>query len=655
MNRPHPTTLRNTLHTLLFALLVVPTLAQADNLRAGLDRRQVHEGDSVVLTIERDGAGPSGTPDLSPLQQDFEVQGSSQGSQIRIVNGVRNDTTRWQITLSPKHTGVLSVPPIAVGDEQTPPLSLTVATAPQGALGKPGDNLFVEIEVGENDQALTGGVVVQQQVPLTVRLYSARPLVGGDLSEPRVADAVISKLGEDRQFRTQRDSRDYSVVERRYSLSPEKSGDLHIPPIVFKGSVRAAQGQGQRRGVPGGVFDDPGLDRFFQAPALDRFFGNAFGGADPFGAFERGEPVRAQSKAVDLKVRARPDGVAGSNWLPAQGLEIADSWTTSPPQLRAGEPVSRTLTMTAKGLAGAQIPAVALPAVDGLRVYPEQTQHETRTDGETIFGISRQGLTLIPSRAGTLTIPEVRVTWWDTTAQQEQVATLPAWTLDVGAATGPTAPEPLAGTPAVTPATSEPGPGPSPTVPDPVAKNEPQGLDPAVPSPPFLPSVPPFYQRPNVYVGLALVLAGIAGVLALRRRGRLSPYTASLGAGKGAVGLTHAKARKDLGTGDSSAAKRALRDACVANDPQAAGKALLRWAEAVWPEAPPRSLGALAVRIAPAALEPLKVLEERLYARGDQIWEGAALAEALADGLAPAQGDPKAQQDALPPLYPMRS
>jgi hypothetical protein len=106
--------------------------------------------------------------------------------------------------------------------------------------------------------------------------------------------------------------------------------------------------------------------------------------------------------------------------------------------------------------------------------------------------------------------------------------------------------------------------------------------------------------------------------------------------------------------GEASAAKRALRDACAANDPQAAAKALLRWAEAVWPEAPPRSLGALSIRITPAALEPLKALEERLYARADQSWDGAALAEALSDDLTPTQAGPKAEPDALPPLYPLR-
>jgi hypothetical protein len=99
--------------------------------------------------------------------------------------------------------------------------------------------------------------------------------------------------------------------------------------------------------------------------------------------------------------------------------------------------------------------------------------------------------------------------------------------------------------------------------------------------------------------------------------------------------------------------KRALREACEANDPQGAARALLRWAEAVWPEAPPRSLGALAIRITPGAVEPLKALELRLYARGGETWAGAPLWEALKDGLAqPGLRDAQAAGD-LPPLYPL--
>lgn len=619
--------------------LATPSAAVlAGELRAHFDRRQVHEGDTVTLTIEKDGTGPAGSPDLSSLNQDFDVLGTSSGTQIRIVNGVRSDTTSWQVTLAPKRAGVLSIPAITMGSDSTAPLTLTVSAAPRGAMGGPGDDVFVELDVGEAGQAETEGVLVQQQVPLTVRLYSARPLLGGDLSEPRVDDAVLSKLGEDRQYRTQRQGRDYQVVERRYSLSPEKSGDLRIPPVVFKGTVRAAQApsQNQRRRIPGGAFDDPGLDRFFQDPDLDRFFGNAFGGRDPFGMFERGDPVRAQSKGMDLKVRARPDGVAGSHWLPAQDLIITDSWTADPPQMRVGEPVTRTLTLTAKGLAGAQVPEVGLPALDGIRVYPEKAEAETRTDGETVFGVSRQTFTLIPSRAGSLAIPEVKVTWWDTAAQQERVATLPAWNLQAEAA--PAGPIPQNATVSAQPE--------SPAAPT-TGVAEAPGQYAAASS-----DATPSYLRPKFLAGAVLVLLGLLGAVFLWQRRRGSVRTTAM------AQPDPSRASKVSGSPrqavELAGVRRAVRDACEANDPQAAAKTLLNWAEAVWPEAPPRSLGALAVRITPAALEPLKALEVRLYARGGDTWDGAPLWEALKDGLATADRRAGRAAEGLAPLYPLR-
>jgi len=629
---------------LSLVLAAPPAAVLAGDLRARFDRHQVHEGDTVTLTIEKDGTGSAGSPDLSALQQDFDVLGTSSGTQIRIVNGARSDTTSWQVTLSPKRTGVLTVPPIAIGSDSTPALTLTVSALPQGALGSPGDDVFVELDVGEGGQAQTAGVLVQQQVPVTVRLYSARPLLSGDLSEPRVEDAVVAKLGEDRQYRTQRQGREYQVVERRYSLSPEKSGELRIPPVVFKGTVRAgssqAQSQAQRRGSQGWAFDAPGFDRFFQDPDLDRFFGNALGGRDPFGMFERGEAVRAQSKGVDLKVRSRPEGVAAAHWLPAQGLDITDSWTEDPPQLRVGEPVTRTLTLNAKGLSGAQIPEVSLPEVDGLRVYPEKTQAETRTDGETVFGVSKQTFTLIPSRAGSFAVPEVRVTWWDTAAQQERVTTLPAWNLQAEGGQAEAAPKGTAG-----PAAAGPLPAPAADTPE---AQESAAAGVADPWPPYL--------RPRFLAGLALVLLGILGALALqrRRRGRAAGVARAEGSQGPKTGGPSRPSAVPRQPEEPSAVKLALREACEANDPQGAARALLRWAEAVWPEAPPRSLGALAIRITPVAVEPLKALELRLYARGGETWEGTPLWDALKDGLAPA-GRPEVQAaDGLAPLYPVR-
>jgi hypothetical protein len=41
----------------------------------------------------------------------------------------------WRIPLSPKTLGEIQVAPIQVGNEQTPPLTLTVAEVPEGAQG----------------------------------------------------------------------------------------------------------------------------------------------------------------------------------------------------------------------------------------------------------------------------------------------------------------------------------------------------------------------------------------------------------------------------------------------------------------------------------------------------------------------------------------
>jgi hypothetical protein len=638
--------LRQAVATCAFALGLllgaVSAPALAGDLRASVDRRQVQEGDTVTLNIEMAGIGASGSPDLSPLKQDFDVLETSSGTQIRIVNGSRSDTTSWRVTLAPKRTGVLTIPAISLGPDSTPPLTLTVSPAPQGATSGMGDDIFVELEVGEGGQAQTEGVLVQQQVPLTVRLYTARPLIGGDLSEPRVDDAVIAKLGEDLQYQTQRQGRDYQVVERRYSLSPEKSGELRIPPVVFKGSVRAPQAQGQRRGI-GGPFDDLGLDRFFQAPDLDRFFGNAFGRSDPFGMFERGEPVRAQSNGVDLKVRARPEGLDGAQWLPAQGLTITDSWGQNPPQLRVGEPVTRTLTLTAKGLVGAQVPEVGLPAVDGLRIYPEKTEAETRTDGETVFGVSRQTYTIIPSRAGALTIPEIRVPWWDTGSQREQVATLPAWSLHAEGAGQTEAPRQAPLDPDVGGALAQ--------APDHAA----QGAD-AAPgtSAPAGDDATSAYLRPKFLAGAALVLLGIATAAILWRRRRRAPSISPGAPMRAQAAGLSGEGRPARQADGPASVKRSLREACASNDPKAAAKALLRWAQAVWPDDPPRGLGALAVRITPAAVEPLKALESRLYAPSGPTWNGSPLWEAVQDGLAPrARREAEVTED-LAPLYPAR-
>ena len=622
---------------LILALALASALwvdAALAGVRASFDRPTVYEGDSVTLTIEADGAAPQGQPDLSALSQNFDVQGTSTGSEISIINGRRSDKVSWHVSLLPKSVGKIELPPIQVGNEQTGPLTLTVAAVPQGAQGGPGDDVYVEMELGIDGDR----VMVQQQVPVVVRLYSALPIRGGDLSDPRADGVVLERLGADSQYATTRNGREYQVIERRYSLSPEHSGELRIAPVVFDGELRTPN-RGRARFGP---FDNDRLDRLFQDPMIDRMFGDS-----PLSMFDRGQPVRAQSQAITLQVGARPAGFAGKNWLPAEAVAIDDSWAAQRPELRAGEPATRTLTVTARGLAGTQIPQIEVPVPVGVRAYPEKTETQSRTDGSILYGVSTQRVTLIPTSGGHIEMPEIRVPWWDIAAKTERVATVPAMSLDVA---GP-----------VAAATTAPAPTTAAEAPTAHTATDIQAPKPADASVPAGETTPAGRRDWPTWLGgatLVVLLVLLVGRL-LRGRRRRPAAAPEQRTAPGTASRSESRER-------AAAARESLRLACAENDAPAAARALLGWAQLLWSAQEPRvtavNLSAMAARLE-AAGEPAKALaaarirelERRLYAPDAGPWDGEKLWLAVKNGLGDGHAPRPDQANDLAPLYPHRA
>ncbi len=592
----------------LVLLLAVATPGMAA-VRASLDRSVVYEGDTFTLTIERDGPSSRLQPDLGPLKKDFEVLGTQTSTRVTIINGRRSDTTRWQVQLQPRRLGQLRVPSLEVGGEKTSPIPLTVSEAPQQTTARAGRHVFIETETATRGKP----VYVQQQIPYTLRLFYDDRLQAGEIQAPEPENAVVERLGEDRRYDTVRDGRQYHVIERNYVISPEKSGDLHIPPASFRGRIALPQAARARR-------PRSPMEEFLEnSPfANDPFFRNRLGGGlfdDPFA--RPTQPVHVRGRAIDLTIKPRP-AAAGQNWLPAEAVTLTDSWTEDPPQLKVGEPVSRTITLQARGLSASQIPDLRLAAPAGARIYPEASQQENRTDGQTIYGVRRQTFTYIPGAPGTLEVPPITVDWWDTRHDQPASTTLPAWQIEV-----------LPGAP-----------GSSPAAPPPAPATHASGAKPETTPASQPPSTTPVTTWLLAAGGalLAVVLLAAAWARYARRRPPGHPSNAP-----GRRQATDRAKRK--------AALRALQQACAGNHRRAAAQALLDLARAEWPDDPPRSLGALAARIATG--QPLLLeLDRSLYAADGRTWNGAALWDAFRHGLPEERHHPPAQDDVLNPLYP---
>ncbi|GMQ88535.1 MAG: BatD family protein [Gammaproteobacteria bacterium] len=565
----------------LMLLMLTPTL-WAD-VQASLDRDSIYDGDTVTLTIEANGKDMSVEPDLSVLEKDFSVLGKSSSRRLQFINGKRSDQHQWQIELDPLRRGTLTVPAIPVGNSATSPLTLKVSEQPV-ANGTGADQpVFIRTEVDDRSSS----PFVQQQIHYIVRMYYRVPLVEGNFSDLKITDALIERLGEDKQYQTKVNEQRYQVLERHYAIFPEKSGPLTIPATAFTGRVMTASGRrsGSRQ-------RDSMMERFF-------------GGGDPFNP---GKRIRVRSEPLTLDIKPRPKEYRARHWLPSTDLILQDSWEQGPPEFRVGEPVTRTITLQAKGLESSHLPDISIPETDNVRVYPEQAVTENRTDGSWVFGTRKQSLAYVPSRAGRVALPEISIDWWDTTQQRQRSTVLSAWEVNVLAAAGSV--------------TEHAVPVPQSEAPAQVT----DATDPSVQE----------AARPGklwLTVGLLALLA----VLLLLYRKRLQLIS----------GITQTTAAKP-----KTHTRRKLQKACEQNNPQTAARALLDWAAGEWPDQPPRNLGALAHRIDKGADE-IHGLDKALYAAGNSPWNGQALWEIFRQGLHDGKTkDTSSPAGSLPALYP---
>lgn len=363
---------------LLLLALLLPTLASAAP-RAWLDRDSMRMGETVTLNVEADIRGEE--PDFSVLDQNFRRLGTSANSQISIVNGRQSAKMLWAVALEPLQEGVIGIPALQIGDENTEPLTLTVLPAPAGGSAAQGEDVFMETN------AEPASPYVQQQVRYVVRLYYAVTLLEGQLEEPRADTGQIRRLGQDLTYQKSVAGRRYNVVERRYALIPEASGRIEIAGPQFRG-----------RALRPGQFNSM------------------------FGA---GINLSARGDKVEIDVRPRPAD-APTPWLPAQMLSLTDESGTPPTELRVGEPLTLTLRVSAQGLAAEQLPELVLPRIDGAEVYPDQETTQTRDDGEWLRGERVRKFAIVPVRAGTIDIPEIAIEWWNTGSDQRERAVLSA-------------------------------------------------------------------------------------------------------------------------------------------------------------------------------------------------------------------------------------
>jgi hypothetical protein len=368
--------------------------AQADGFTARVDRAQLSEGETVELTLQSDDITLFGKPDFSPLNDLFAVLGTRQLNQINSNNGKSHSSTSWVITLQPKQTGYVVIPPLQLGDASSQPITLHVLSADsqtQNAQGKLAP-VFIDASLDQDS------VYVQAQAILTLRIYHSVSLYNDSSLTPlQMQDARIEQLGEPRTYEKLINGVRHGVIELRYAIFPQQSGQLSIPALQFSATMANARQS------------------------------NSY---DPFG--QQGRLSRVKSAAIALQVKPKPaDYPADAAWLPARALTLSENWNPPLSTVKVGDSLTRSLKLSAEGLSSAQLPPLPASQIAGLRSYPDQPQLSNQITEQGLLGAREERQALVPNRAGTLELAALDIPWWNTQTDKLEHLSLAAQPLEV--------------------------------------------------------------------------------------------------------------------------------------------------------------------------------------------------------------------------------
>ncbi len=379
---------------LLCALLLClcGTQLWAAGFSATVDRARLNEGETFDLILESEDVTQFGMPDLTPLRDQFEVVSTRQENRLSTFAGQARSSTRWIVTLLPRQSGYVVVPPLKLGDAQSQPITLQVLKNDPNSGGKLAP-IFIDASLDRES------VYVQAQAVLTLRIYHSVSLYDDSSLTPlSIPDARVEQLGDPRTFETDINGVRHGVIELRYAIFPQQSGELSIPAQVFS------------------------------ATPVERSNGYEF---NPFGP-RPGRPTRVKSPEIPLEVKPRPASwPADVPWLPARALTLSEAWNPEPKAVTVGDSLTRSLMLRAEGLSSAQLPPLPIQDSAGLRRYPDQPQQRNEVNDKGLIGSREESEALVPSQSGRITLPEVQVLWWNTELDRLESASLQARTLEV--------------------------------------------------------------------------------------------------------------------------------------------------------------------------------------------------------------------------------
>jgi hypothetical protein len=425
--------------------VLMPSLVSAEiSVTLKLDRKEATLKDSVRMVVSISAPRQSASPPILDPQESDYLGGTDKffGSDSRpILNGLEsfdielgetstdlgvsgsdlNPRIDYVYLIHPQKIGTFQIGPAKVAVEgkafQSNTATLNITERPRSPDVDDETLSFMELTEGMpkpryrspdvDDETLlflgaalsTDRAYMGEQVVYTLKLYRKARVSDIDLALPETEYITFKRLGNQREYESVYDGREYKVLEVRHALIPSRAGTLRILPARMTMTVYPP-GEADR-----GTFDTP------------------------IYALTTGLDSAVQSESLELEVLPLPDEQRPSDFSGLVGNFQIDS-QLEPPTIKAGESAILTVLLSGTGNLD-RLPDLKLPEPEQTNVYPDQATLQLAPDDKGLAAKKTMRWALVPKKAGNFEIPPLAISFFDTETRQYRVVKTPPRTLSV--------------------------------------------------------------------------------------------------------------------------------------------------------------------------------------------------------------------------------
>ncbi|MDA7746937.1 BatD family protein [Psychromonas sp.] len=376
--------------TLVLLLLAIshPAFAKTQAI-ASVSSNQVFLGDIFILSIDINDKGSEYQLDTSNLVNDFTVYRPSRSEQSSYVNGDYTEQTSWSLRLQAKKTGTFTIPAFTLGSVKTEPITITVSQPGKQQQSTKGDSIFIENTTNK------ASVYLDQPVILNTKIFVSENIIDADVQPPALANADIERITSDtQQSQVVRNGIRYQVFSYQYQITPTEAGKVSITSPLLVGSIR-------------------------KAVRVNEWQNSIIA-----------DPITIRGNNIDLTVKERPANFEG-DWLVSEDVRLIENNDLQQQEYFVGDPITRSISLQIASLPMERMPEIKLNYDNALRYYPDQDNLQQGTANDLLYSQRTITHAIIASKSGELTLPEIKLPWWNSVTEQQEYAVLPSQTLTI--------------------------------------------------------------------------------------------------------------------------------------------------------------------------------------------------------------------------------